>query len=213
MCVSFFLRETQTLNVVNKPICKEFQHQFRKLWEYKERIAGDCRQFWINIITRVISISTQHETSSLNLHNFPFPDLNCFAVEFYLLKNGSNSSSCGSTATEACISISSLLDVFYSKYNASITPILQVVSEMPVTINEDLVVRSSIIRLLPSIQIWEEDIKYFGYIRNVQENIIGQCKLILTWNSILLNGVTQNHHQIHNGKTLISNLKSVVLGF
>ena len=58
--------------------------------------------------------------------------------KLYLLHNGTDSPQCGSSPAEACASFSRLLDVFYAKYTAP----LDVTTDMSITIDGDLQVRS-----------------------------------------------------------------------
>ena len=58
-----------------------------------------------------------------------------FSVEFYLLRNGTDSPMCGSDVTDPCETFHCLLKVFETKYHPPDSPDLVVVTDMDVTIN------------------------------------------------------------------------------
>ena len=65
-------------------------------------------------------------------------------VEFYLLRNGTDSPTCGSNVTDPCETFPCLLKVFETKYHPPDSPALAVVTDMDVTINGTILVRISV---------------------------------------------------------------------
>ena len=69
---------------------------------------------------------------------------NYFSVEFYLLRNGTDSPTCGSNVTDPCETFPRLLKVFETKYHPPDSPALAVVTDTDVTINKTLLVRITV---------------------------------------------------------------------
>ena len=76
----------------------------------------------------------------LNYVNFPES-----AGTFYLLQNGSVCLGCGETESEACSSLSCLLDTFHALFSSrDILPIFHIVTDVDITIGKQLTVSFSL---------------------------------------------------------------------
>ena len=64
-----------------------------------------------------------------------------FSVEFYLLRNGTDSPTCGSNVTDPCETFPYVLKVFETKYHPPDSPALAVVTDTDVNINKTVLVR------------------------------------------------------------------------
>ena len=78
---------------------------------------------------------SQHNGNSNKTFNY------YFAVEFYLLRNGTDSPTCGNNVTDPCESLPCVLGVFQTKYRPPGSTALSIVTDMDVTINKTLLVR------------------------------------------------------------------------
>ena len=64
---------------------------------------------------------------------------------FYLLRNATDTPTCGPTVSDACATFPGVLDNFGAKYNTTDLPTLEIISDVSIVLNEKLLVRTNII--------------------------------------------------------------------